>query len=199
MVEERAGEEASSPRRAGGSGGPAPDPVRAGVGSGNPVKVAATERALAPTREATVEAVPVDSGVSEQPTGHRETRRGAGRRAERVLPGYDLGVGIEGGVADEWGDLWLVMWAAVTDGERWGYGSGPSLVLPERIADRVRAGEELGPVMDDVLGESGVARDRGAAGALTGGSIDREGALASAVAGALGPFVTGHYAVGRNG
>jgi len=179
--------------------GPAPDPLRAAVGSGNPVKVAATERALGPTREATVEAVPVESGVSEQPTGHGETRHGARRRAQRALPGYDLGVGIEGGVADEHDGLWLVMWAAVTDGERWGHGAGPSLALPDRIAERVRAGEELGPVMDDVLGEEDVARNQGAAGALTGGSIDRERALASAVAGALGPFVTDHYTVGQNG
>jgi inosine/xanthosine triphosphatase len=173
--------------------GPAPDPLRAAVGSGNPVKLAATERALAPTRAATVEAVPVDSGVAEQPVGHAETRRGARRRAERALPGYDLAVGIEGGVADEHGALRLVMWAVVTDGERSGDGSGPSLALPDGVAERVRAGEELGPVMDDTLGEDGVARSRGAAGALTGGSIDREGALASAVAGALGPFVTDHY------
>jgi non-canonical (house-cleaning) NTP pyrophosphatase len=46
--------------------------------------------------------------------------------------------------------------------------------------------------MDDVVGEEGIARDRGAAGVLTGGSVDREAALAGAVAGALGPFVTGH-------
>jgi len=39
--------------------------------------------------------------------------------------------------------------------------------------------------MDDVLGEDDVARNQGAAGVLTGGSIDREGAL--------GPFVTEHY------
>jgi inosine/xanthosine triphosphatase len=156
------------------------------------VKLAAVERALAPTREAAVEAVPVGSGVAEQPMGHGETRAGARRRAERALPGYDLGVGIEGGVADEYGDCWLVVWAAVTDGERWGLGSGPSLALPDHVADRVRAGEELGPVMDDVVGEEGIARDRGAAGVLTGGSVDREAALAGAVAGALGPFVTDH-------
>ena len=198
MADERATGRTSTPPRNGSSGRPRPGPIRVAVGSANPVKLAATERALAPTCEATVEAVPVDSGVSEQPTGHAETRRGASRRAERSLPDYDLGVGIEGGVADQWGDLWLVMWAAVTDGERWGYGSGPSLVLPGRIADRVRAGEELGPVMDDTLGEDDVARNQGAAGALTGGSVDREGALASAVAGALGPFVTDHYSSPRS-
>jgi inosine/xanthosine triphosphatase len=173
--------------------GPAPDPLRAAVGSANPVKLAATERALASTREATVEAVPVESGVPEQPTGHAETRRGARRRAERALPGYDLGVGLEGGVAETFEECWLVMWAAVTDGERWGYGTGPSMRLPGDVAERVGTGAELGPVMDDVLGEDDVARRQGAAGALTGGGIDREGALAGAVAGALGPFVTDHY------
>lgn len=197
--------------------------MRIGVGSGNPVKREATERAVAGedgfAEGVLVEACPVPSGVSEQPVGVAETRRGAVNRARAVLDvdvgreagvgpeagtdredgaaggGYDLGVGVEGGVAEvEGGDeLLLVMWAAVTDGERLGVGSGPSLVLPDRIAARVRGGEELGPVMDDVLGESDVARGRGAAGALTGGRVDRTEALATAVAGALGPFVTDLY------
>ena len=171
--------------------------MRVSVGSGNPVKVAATERSIADRGETIVESVSVDSGVSEQPTGHAETVEGAENRAERALRAgdYDLGVGVEGGVArfDGTDGLYLIMWAAVTDGDRTGRGAGPSLRLPDDIADRVDAGEELGPVMDDLLGESGVARDQGAAGALTDGIIDRESALAHAVAGAMGPFVTAHY------
>ena len=167
-----------------------------GVGSENPVKrravVAALERP-----DAAVEAVAVDSGVSEQPTGHAETVAGAETRAERALAagGYDLGVGVEGGVAqfDAAPGLYLVMWAAVTDGDRLERGAGPAVRLPAAVADRVRDGEELGPVMDDRLGESGVARGRGAVGALTGGRVDRTEALSSAVAGALGPFATELY------
>jgi inosine/xanthosine triphosphatase len=175
-------------------------PMRIGVGSGNPVKVAATEGALAGLAGAVVESAPVESGVSEQPHGEDETIAGARNRAHNVLDGgdYDLGVGIEGGVApldvDEGPDaLLLVMWAVVTDGSTVGYGSGPRLVLPESVADRIRAGEELGPVMDDVLGTEGVARNEGAAGVLTGNAITRKGALKTAVAGALGPFVTDRY------
>jgi inosine/xanthosine triphosphatase len=182
------------------------------LGSRNPVKHSATERALP---GASVTPLSVDSGVSEQPTGHPETRRGAENRAERALRAgeFDLGVGIEGGVASatDWvsgepsdprtgvtrlepaDGLWLVMWAATTDGERTGRGAGPSLRLPESIADRVDAGEELGPVMDDVLGEENVKQRQGAAGALTGGVIDREDALVAALGGALGPFLTDHY------
>ena len=169
------------------------------VGSENPVKRRATERA-APDG-AVVVVVGVDSGVSDQPRGHRACREGAETRARRALDeaGATHGVGIEGGVAgsgeafpdDE--RLWLVMWAAVTDGDRWGYGTGPSLVLPERVAEPVREGGELGPVLDDYLGTQGIKHGEGAAGVFTGGASDRTSALAHAVAGALGPFVTEHY------
>jgi inosine/xanthosine triphosphatase len=148
--------------------------------------------------DASVESVSVESGVAEQPRGHAETIEGAETRAGNVLvakPEFDLGVGIEGGVAEFDGadGLFLVMWSAVTDGEAVGHGAGPSLRLPRSIADRVREGAELGPVMDDVLGTEGVAEREGAAGVLTDGRIDREEALATAVAGALGPFVTDLY------
>jgi len=146
-----------------------------------------------------VEAVPVPSGVSEQPTGHAETIAGAENRAAAVLAeepaGYDLGVGIEGGVAEFDGtdEIFLIMWAAVSDGSRVGRGAGPSLELPVAVAARVEDGEELGPVMDDVLDTNGVARRGGAAGALTNSRVDRADALAGVVAGALGPFVSDLY------
>jgi inosine/xanthosine triphosphatase len=141
--------------------------------------------------------VSVASGVSEQPTSHAETIEGAENRAANVLEtdDYDLGVGIEGGVAEFEGSegLYLVMWAAVDDGKTVGRGSGPGMRLPREIERRVRDGEELGPVMDDVLGENEVARNQGAAGAFTNGRVDRTEALAAAVAGALGPFSTDLY------
>lgn len=168
--------------------------MRVACGSRNPVKRDAVAGALDRVyADVVVEKVSVDSGVAEQPCGHPETREGARTRAAQAFDtGYDLSVGIEGGVVTR-EDVWLVMWAAVTDGERTAEGAGPQLQLPNDIAQRVEAGEELGPVMDDMLGEDDVARKQGAAGALTGGIIDRESALLHAVAGALGPFVTTHY------
>lgn len=161
------------------------------VGSGNPVKRDAVQRALP---AATVDAVPVESGVSEQPWGDEETVEGARNRAERALGGgYDLGVGLEGGVAERDGGLFLIMWAAATDGDRTEIAAGPRLRLPDDVATRLHDGAELGPVMDDLLDTSGVAEDRGAAGVLTAGMTDRTEALRTAVAGALGPFVTDHY------
>ncbi|GAA0511253.1 DUF84 family protein [Halorubrum aquaticum] len=161
------------------------------------MKRRAVERALGTNETESVESVAVPSGVSEQPTGHAETVAGAENRAAAVLEagGYDLGVGLEGGVARFEGvdGLFLVMWAAVDDGDRVGRGSGPSLRLPDGVADRVDAGGELGPIMDDVLDTTGVARRGGAAGALTNGGLDRTDALAAAVSGALGPFVSDLY------
>jgi inosine/xanthosine triphosphatase len=166
------------------------------VGSANPVKRRAVERALA-DRVATVAAVDVDSGVSEQPRSREETIRGADTRARRALSesDADLGVGIEGGVGtiEAVDGLFLLMWASVTDGQRLERSGGPSIRLPESIADRIRAGEELGPVLDDVLDTSGVAREQGAAGILTDGIVDRESSLVHAVAGAFGPFLIERY------
>lgn len=166
------------------------------VGSLNPVKRAATEQVVA--AEWSVEAVAVDSGVPEQPTGHDETVRGAETRARNAFAAVetaDFGVGIEGGVAtfDAVAAPYLVMWAAVTDGERVTRAAGPALPLPDGVAARIDRGEELGPVLDDVLGTSGIAKQGGAAAAFTGGAIDRESALAHAVAGALGPYVSDLY------
>jgi inosine/xanthosine triphosphatase len=175
------------------------------------VKRDAVQRALP---DATVDAVPVESGVSEQPWGDDETVAGARNRAERARgesDDYDLGVGLEGGVADRVAapreatertsgeaasprdGLFLVMWAAATDGDRTAIAAGPRLRLPDDVAARLQDGAELGPVMDDLLDTSGVAENQGAAGVLTAGMTDRTEALRTAVAGALGPFVTDHY------
>ena len=89
--------------------------------------------------------------------------------------------------------LFLVMWAAVTDGQRWGVGAGPTLPLPTSIGDRIRAGEELGPGMDDVLDEANVAKKQGAAGAFTDGAMTRTDALDSAVTAAASPFLSQLY------
>lgn len=165
------------------------------VGSTNPVKEAAVRTGLS-ALEATTSTHDVDSGVSEQPRSVAATVAGAETRAERALAdasegdGADYGVGLEGGVARLEGapDLHLIMWAAVADGERVGRASGPSLRLPDPIADRLEAGEELGPVMDDRLDREGVAEREGAVGVLTGGALSREDALAAAVSCAFAPF-----------
>jgi inosine/xanthosine triphosphatase len=161
------------------------------VGSANPVKRAAVERAL-DGRITSVRAVTVDSGVPEQPRGRQETITGAENRARRAREetGAVLGIGIEGGVEtlNDRDGLYLIMWAAATDGDRIERGGGPTIRLPAAVAERVRAGGELGPELDALFDREGIARQEGAAGLLTDGLTDREQALAQAVAAAVGPF-----------
>ena len=164
--------------------------VHVAIGSENPTKVAAVERVV-PDAQCTP--VAVDSGVPEQPWGRAETVAGARNRATAALAATDadFGVGIEGGVAEraEPAGLWLVMWAAVTDGTDTHFGAGPSIRLPETVADRLRAGAELGPVLDDELGREALGEQEGAVGVYTDGRVTRTDALADAVAGAFGPFL----------
>lgn len=166
------------------------------VGSTNPVKVEAVERTLE-QYDPTVTATAVDSGIPEQPWSVVETITGAETRARCAYEATDAeyGVGLEGGVARIEGTpgLSLIMWGAVTDGEQMERGSGPTLRLPDQVASRLENGEELGPVMDDILGTDAIAERIGAAGVLTNGLTDRTQALGEAVACSFGPFLVDYY------
>ncbi len=167
--------------------------MKIAVGSTNPVKVAAVRQvAQKQWPEAVVIPVDVATGVSDMPMSDAESLTGAQNRARAALTltQADLGVGLEGGVNPEAIGLVLHGWVVVVDGNgRTGIGGAGRLPLPETIARRVLAGEELGPVMDDVLGQTEVRKRGGAIGALTAGLVLREEAFAQGVAYALAPFV----------
>jgi inosine/xanthosine triphosphatase len=121
---------------------------------------------------------------------------GARRRAQALQTMDEWGqdasfaVGVEGGLhrlsLDQ--DRWtLQTWAAVTDGQRWGYGAGPSLALPPDVADCVTTGEELGDVIDRLAGGD-VRGTRGAWGLLTRDLIGRRDAFRLAALAAFAPF-----------
>lgn len=137
--------------------------------------------------------VEVDSGVNAMPMSDRECIAGARNRARQALqfPGVDLGIGLEGGVNQEPDGLMLLGWVvAVNNDGCEGVGGCARLPLPEHIAQRVLAGEELGPLMDKLLGQSDVKQRGGAVGALTNGLVLRRETFAVAVAYALAPFVS---------
>ena len=63
----------------------------------------------------------VESGVRETPLSSEEIRRGARQRVDRLLaasPGFDLYVGMEGGLERSGDGVWLENWAYVSDGAR---------------------------------------------------------------------------------
>jgi inosine/xanthosine triphosphatase len=168
--------------------------MRVAVGSTNPVKVRAARSMIKRVwPEAVVSGIDVHPGVRAMPMSDQECRTGARNRALAALDlaTADLGIGIEGGVHDDNGVLVLTAWTIVIDKQGLeGVGGSGRIPLPPSIAARIRRGEELGPVMDDVLNETDVKHKGGAVGALTAGLVSRKEALALSVAYALGPFVS---------
>ena len=164
------------------------------VGSSNPVKVAAVRAVLARIQPAIrLESVEVASGVPDQPMGDAETQRGARQRAQAALhqTGAECAIGLEGGVVllpD--GSMRSCAWAVVVDQSgREGMGGSLSMPLPDMVAARIRAGEELGHAMDALAQTVGTKHGRGAVGILTAGLIDRQGAYEPMISYALAPWL----------
>ena len=178
------------------------------VGSTNPVKVGAVEAAFRQYYpDCEVVGVAVASGVSAQPTSEKETMNGARQRAYAALesdPGAEYGVGLEGGVTDidpttpNWtgmrgarGKMFECAWVCVVkrDGEE-GLGGGLYFELPQHVAERIRAGGELGPIMDELAGENDIKQKMGAIGLFSAGRLDRKAAYVHLVLQALIKFVS---------
>ena len=167
--------------------------ARAAVGSTNPAKLEAVHRALARLAPGcTVEGLTVTSSVRAQPIGDDETRRGAMQRARTALTtsGADVGFGLEGGVIFEGSVPWLVSWVAAVDRDRRsGEASGLRMPLPDIALVRLRAGDELGDVIDELFNVHASKQAAGAIGLLTEGFVSRTDAFADLVAMACAPLL----------
>ena len=168
-----------------------------GVGSTNPVKIEATSEGFELVGvEPDIVEFDVDSGVSEQPTSDREAITGAKNRAERVkdIDDFAFSVGVEGSVSDSEFGMFLTGWAYLIDkaGEEY-IGGGGRLELPKSVADRIRKGEELGPIMDEITDKEEVKKGPGAIGIFTDGIITRKGAYRDALIFALAKFLNPKY------
>ncbi|HWI62755.1 MAG TPA: inosine/xanthosine triphosphatase [Symbiobacteriaceae bacterium] len=167
---------------------------RVAVGSTNPVKIGSARRIFAELfGEVSVSGVAVPSGVSNQPIGEEETVRGALNRARAALEatGCDWGVGLEGGVDFEHdGSCWNIQYCVVVhrDG-RTSIGKGGRFLLPPVIAEGIRAGGEVGPLIDRLTGQTDSKKKGGAIGFLTNGLVVREELYAQIVAAAMVRFL----------
>lgn len=174
------------------------------VGSHNPVKINSVINAsIEKWPEVKVEGFDVPSGIPEQPRGDSVTKKGAINRAKAVLSeglkkyevdGFQfakdevLGVGLEGGVIeDEDGQMWSTVWAVVTD--RTGFmefANGARFKISEIVATKIRNGEEMGPIISQIVGEADVRKKQGMIGVATKGFIDRTEEYQSIIKLALG-------------
>ena len=161
------------------------------VGSHNPVKINSVVGAASETwPDVVVEGFDVPSGIDEQPKSDKETKQGAINRAKSVLfeglqkfetdefqfeDDQVLGVGLEGGIfEDDEGQMWSTVWAVVVDKTGFmEFANGARFQVPDIVADRIRNGEEMGPVISKVVGESDVRKKQGMIGITTKGFVDR--------------------------
>lgn len=118
----------------------------------------------------------VPSLVSAQPLGDAETLQGAKNRAIQACKeqNSDMAFGLEGGVKELDGQLYMCNWGALQtrSGQQYIAG-GAQIPLPEEIADSLRTGGELGPLMDVYTNQIGIRYHEGAIGVFTHGIVKR--------------------------
>jgi inosine/xanthosine triphosphatase len=166
------------------------------VASTSPAKVDAVRRAVERIGafdktfgNATLRTLDVTGIAPAMPMTDRETLDGARVRAQTATRGMTppfLAVGLEGGLSAD-PLVTLTSWAAATDGARWGFGSGGRIVLPDAVLEQVKAGRELGDIIDEMAGK-GARSSQGAWGWLTRDLVGRRHALLTATLAALAPF-----------
>jgi len=171
-----------------------PLPFRtAAVGSTNPAKVEAVRRVLGQLAPGcALEAIDVPSGVGAMPLGEAAVRAGADARARAALErtGADVAFGLEGGATLDDRDAWLTGHVvAVTNDGRIGEAAWGRMLLPRVAAERLRGGEELGDIIDELFARKESKRQAGAIGILTDGAMSRTDAFAYLVAMACAPFL----------
>ncbi|AND41826.1 MULTISPECIES: DUF84 family protein [Cytobacillus] len=145
------------------------------IGSKNPAKILAVKTAFS-HYEAVIMSEDVPSGVNDQPFSDEETIKGAINRAYGALQasGGQIGIGLEGGVQKTEHGLFLCNWGALAEkGQPPIIAGGARIPLPDGVAVRLLAGEELGPVMDDYAKKENIRKNEGAVGIFTNGQINR--------------------------
>lgn len=170
---------------------------RISVGSKNPVKVAAVENAVKRIwPDAEVIAVDVFSGVTEQPKSDDEAIDGATNRAKLSLQetNADLGIGLESCTIDTKHGMFTCNWViAVDKNGRKGIGCGGKIMVPEKIAAKVRKGKELGPAVDEFANTCNIKQKQGLVGVLTNNIVTRTESSEKSVTYALARFMNPHY------
>ncbi|MBP2241452.1 inosine/xanthosine triphosphatase [Cytobacillus eiseniae] len=145
------------------------------IGTKNPAKIKAVQAAFQ-LYEAEFHALDIPSGVQDQPFSDEETIKGAINRAYGALAAGkgEIGIGLEGGVQETAYGLFLCNWGAlVVEGKPPIIAGGARIPLPDEVAKRLIAGEELGPVMEIFAKKEDIRKKEGAVGVFTNGQVSR--------------------------
>ena len=167
------------------------------VGSKNPVKISSVEEAFKNYfNDLEIIGVAVESGVSVQPAND-ETFIGAWNRAIKLKElndsknlGAELFVGIEGGIAEQFGRWFAFGCMCIIDKNgRTGFGTSPHFELPPKVVDKLLQGIELGDVMDEIMNQQNTKQKHGAIGFFTNGVMNRKELYIEGLKVAVIPFL----------
>lgn len=167
--------------------------LRVSVGSTNAAKLGAVRavfQRIRPDVQIRGVTVPMPPEVGEMPVGE-QVKAGAIYRARKAFqPGDEFGVGLEGGVEFVGEECYLFNWAAVV-GKDGHLSAAPSakVLLPQDLAEEIRAGKVLGQLMIRRTGRADVNQNEGAVGYLTNGLISRQRFFEDCLILALAPYL----------
>ncbi|MBM4237556.1 MAG: inosine/xanthosine triphosphatase, partial [Euryarchaeota archaeon] len=165
-------------------------PIIVGVGSNNPVKARAVRRVMRTLYgDPIIVPMKVKNSVGDQPWGD-DTLKGAVERAKASIGSMDFGVGIEAGIFQREDGLYDIQYCAVVDKMgRVTIGQGSGFRLPAVAEERIRKGESVGRVFDDLLGTRDIGRKRGVIHLLTSGALTRQKLTEQSVMAAMVPRI----------
>ncbi len=132
------------------------------------------------------------SHVADQPLSSEETYKGAKNRAENArkrFPDFDFWVGIEGGTEKNCGGTESFAWVCIISKSAVSKARTAGFYLPQKVADLLHKGYELGNVFDRLFSFKNSKKEQGAVGILTNNIITRAEYYTDAVVFALIPFI----------
>lgn len=166
------------------------------VGSRNRAKLEAVRSVFETVyTTVTLKSHEVDSGIAGQPMTDEESIQGATNRASAALAAEkdaDFGVGLEGNVSVVAGRMMLHGWVAIVDPSGTiGLGHSGGTEVPRALRQKLEAGEELGPAVQEMLAdtENEIRHNQGTNGILTDGLYTRIDEFTHATQCALAKFV----------
>ena len=139
------------------------------------------------------ESVETESGVSSMPVTLQEMIAGATNRAKNAFHpsknGTVISLGVEGGLFEEMGKVFLQSWSCAYDGREFHLGSSGAIELPKELSDDVLMhGIELSVAIDRFSAQSDVRNRQGTYGILTDDLVTREDSFEMSALFAMMPF-----------
>ncbi|MDI3269826.1 MAG: DUF84 family protein [Bacillota bacterium] len=167
-------------------------PLQVVLGSTNRGKKQAVWEALWKAGEAIRLQEVAVPGLDPLPWGDEAIQQGATRRALKALEigNGQVGLGLESGLVERKGTIFVVGWcAAITPTGQEAHSRTVEVPLPEEVAQRLRQGENLERIIDDLWGVEQAGEKGGAMAFATSGLVTREEAWKPAIWAALAPLL----------